>query len=77
MKYDKKEWSDQYYQKQVALSGKFSFIKPAPLENNQLDEDGKKVADNDISLINLQNVRFCYDEKKIFHLYLILLFLLM
>jgi ATPase subunit of ABC transporter with duplicated ATPase domains len=56
-KHEKKLWSDRYYQHQVALAGKFTFPAPVPLsnaENLPLDE---------ISLINLQNLRFSYNPE--------------
>jgi len=45
----------------VALAGKFTFPASIPLSNDELDKDGNKVAAENISLINLQNVRFSYD----------------
>jgi len=57
-KFEKKLWSDRYYQHQVALAGKFTFPAPVALsnpENLPLDE---------ISLINLQNVRFSYNPEQ-------------
>jgi ATPase subunit of ABC transporter with duplicated ATPase domains len=56
-KHEKKLWSDRYYQHQVALAGKFTFPAPVALsnpENLPLDE---------ISLINLQNLRFSYNPE--------------
>jgi len=61
-KHEKKMWSEAYYQKQVALAGKFTFPASTPLAD-QMDADGNKVAPENISLINLQNVRFSYDVK--------------
>jgi len=60
-KHEKKMWSDNYYQKQVALAGKFTFPASVKLSNTELDKDGNKIAEENISLINLQNVRFSYD----------------
>ena len=60
-KHEKKMWSDNYYQKQVALAGKFTFPTSVPLDNNEKGEDGKPVAADQISLINLKDVRFSYD----------------
>ena len=60
-KHEKKMWSDNYYQKQVALAGKFTFPTSVPLDNDQKGEDGKLVAADQISLINLKDVRFSYD----------------
>lgn len=60
-KHEKKLWSDSYYQKQVALAGKFTFPTATPLSNTEKDADGKAITADNISLINLQNVRFSYD----------------
>jgi ATPase subunit of ABC transporter with duplicated ATPase domains len=60
-KHEKKMWSDNYYQKQVALAGKFTFPSSTPLSNTEKDAEGKPLAADEISLINLQNVRFSYD----------------
>ena len=60
-KHEKKMWSDSYYQKQVALAGKFTFPTSTPLSNTELDAEGKPIPADQISLINLQNVRFSYD----------------
>ena len=60
-KHEKKMWSDNYYQKQVALAGKFTFPTSVPLDNTEKGEDGKLVAADQISLINLRDVRFSYD----------------
>jgi ATPase subunit of ABC transporter with duplicated ATPase domains len=60
-KHEKKMWSDSYYQKQVALAGKFTFPTSTVLSNTEKDADGKPIAAENISLINLQNVRFSYD----------------
>ena len=60
-KHEKKMWSDSYYQKQVALAGKFTFPTSTPLSNTEKDAEGKAIAAENISLINLQNVRFSYD----------------
>jgi len=61
MKYDKKIWQDKYLQHQVAMAGKFTFPLSTPLENNVMGEDGKPLNPDDISLINLKNVRFSYN----------------
>jgi ABC-type Mn2+/Zn2+ transport system ATPase subunit len=42
------------------MAGKFTFPLSTPLEG-QLGEDGKPLAPEDISLINLKNVRFSYN----------------
>lgn len=60
-KHEKKMWSDSYYQKQVALAGKFTFPASTPLSNDVMDSEGKPLPADQISLINLQNVRFSYD----------------
>jgi ATPase subunit of ABC transporter with duplicated ATPase domains len=60
-RYDKKNWSDDYFRKQTALAGKFTFPAPVALENKEVDAEGNPVAADNISLINLQNVRFSYD----------------
>jgi len=54
-KHEKKLWSDTYYQKQVALAGKFTFPAATPLDNPE------GLPADQISLINLQNLRFSYD----------------
>jgi len=56
-KHDKKQWQEQYMQKQVALAGKFTFPIATPLanpENLPLDQ---------ISLLNAVNVRFSYKPE--------------
>jgi ATPase subunit of ABC transporter with duplicated ATPase domains len=68
-KQDKKEWSENYYQRQIAMAGKFTFPTAVPLENTQKNEDGTPVATEEISLINLKDVRFTYDntvDKPVF-----------
>jgi len=60
MKYDKKIWQDRYLQHQVAMAGKFTFPQSVALEG-QKDENGVALAAEDISLINLKNVRFSYN----------------
>jgi len=54
-KHEKKLWSDSYYQRQVALAGKFTFPAPVALDNPE------NLSPDQISLINLQNLRFSYD----------------
>jgi len=56
-KHEKKLWSDSYYQRQVALAGKFTFPSPVALDNPQ------NLPTDQISLINLENLRFSYDVK--------------
>jgi len=60
-RYDKKAWSDDYFRKQTAMAGKFTFPAPVALENKEVDAEGNPIAADNISLINLQNVRFSYD----------------
>lgn len=65
MKYDKKIWQDKYLQHQVAMAGKFTFPLSTPL--SQVDEKGNPLPKDqlkppeEISLINLQNLRFSYN----------------
>jgi ATPase subunit of ABC transporter with duplicated ATPase domains len=56
-KHDKKQWSEQYHQKQVALQGKFTFPAATPLDN----PEGLPLAD--ISLLNAVDVRFSYKPE--------------
>jgi ABC-type molybdenum transport system ATPase subunit/photorepair protein PhrA len=58
---EKKAWSDKYYQKQVALAGKFTFPESVKLSNTEKNEDGSAIAAEDISLINLKQLTFSYD----------------
>jgi len=60
-KQDKKDWSEQYQQKLVAMAGKFTFPTATPLSNDEKDEAGNPVTADKISLINLKNVRFSYN----------------
>lgn len=60
MRYDKKIWQEKYLQHLTAMQGKFTFPAATPLAQ-QLGADGKPLAPEDFSLINLQNVRFSYD----------------
>jgi len=57
-KHEKKMWSEKYYQHQVALAGKFTFPAPTPLSNPE------NLPLEDISLINLQNLRFSYNPAE-------------
>jgi len=61
-KQDKKDWSEQYQQKLVAMAGKFTFPTATPLSNTEKDEAGNPLPADQISLINLKNVRFSYDH---------------
>jgi ABC-type molybdenum transport system ATPase subunit/photorepair protein PhrA len=54
-KHEKKIWSDSYYQRQVALAGKFTFPAATPLTNKE------NLPVDQISLIDLKNLRFSYD----------------
>jgi ATPase subunit of ABC transporter with duplicated ATPase domains len=57
-KADKKAWSDSYYQKQIALAGKFTFPTSTPLDNPE------NLAPEDISLIKVNNVTFSYNPAE-------------
>lgn len=57
-KADKKAWSEAYYQKQIALAGKFTFPSSTPLENPD------NLAPEDISLIKMTDVRFSYNPAE-------------
>jgi len=61
-KQDKKDWSEQYQAKLVAMAGKFTFPTATPLANTEKDEAGNPLPAEQISLINLKNVRFSYDS---------------
>jgi ATPase subunit of ABC transporter with duplicated ATPase domains len=56
-KHDKKQWSEQYHQKQIALQGKFTFPAAVPLDN----PENKPLAD--ISLLRVEQVRFSYKPE--------------
>jgi ATP-binding cassette subfamily F protein 3 len=56
-KHDKKQWSEQYHQKQIALQGKFTFPVATPLDNPE-----NKKAD-EISLMRIEQVTFAYPSK--------------
>jgi len=56
-KHDKKQWSENYQAKQVALAGKFTFPIATPLAN----PDALPLSD--ISLLNAVNVRFSYKPE--------------
>jgi ABC-type molybdenum transport system ATPase subunit/photorepair protein PhrA len=55
---DKKSWFDKYHAKSLALQSKFTFPLPVALENVANETLANP---SDLSLINLQNVRFSYD----------------
>jgi len=56
-KHDKKQWSEQYHQKQIALQGKFTFPVATPLDN----PENKKP--DEISLMRIEKVTFAYPSK--------------
>jgi len=60
---EKKEWSEKYYAKQIALAGKFTFPTATPLENKEVGEDGKPVPPEQITLIDLKQCRFSYKPE--------------
>jgi len=62
-KHDKKQWMEEYYRKQVAMAGKFTFPTSVPLETKEVDAEGNPIAQENISLINLQNLRFSYNPE--------------
>jgi len=57
-KHDKKQWSENYQAKQVALAGKFTFPSPTPLDNPE------KLPLSEISLLNAVDVRFSYKPES-------------
>jgi ATPase subunit of ABC transporter with duplicated ATPase domains len=59
-KAEKMAWRDAYQAKQILYQGKFTFPDALALEHNEGDPEDPK----EISLINIENVRFSYDEKK-------------
>jgi len=56
----KKEWSEKYYAKQIALAGKFTFPTATPLENKEVGPDGQPIPPEQISLIRMTDLRFSY-----------------
>jgi len=56
-KHDKKQWSEQYHAKQIALAGKFTFPAPVELANPE------KLPPSDISLLRVDQVRFSYKPE--------------
>jgi ATP-binding cassette subfamily F protein 3 len=56
-KHDKKQWSEQYHQKQIALAGKFTFPAAVALDNPQ------NLPPGEISLLKVENVRFSYKPE--------------
>jgi len=59
-KAEKMAWRDAYQAKQILYQGKFTFPDAVPLPKQETDPEDPK----DISLINIEKVRFSYDEKK-------------
>jgi ATPase subunit of ABC transporter with duplicated ATPase domains len=57
---DKRTWSKTFYEKRVAMITKFTF--PAPVELDQ-PEGAAPVPQEEVSLVNLQNVRFSYNPS--------------
>jgi len=55
---DKRAWAKSFYEKQIALQSKFTFPAATPLE---VPEGQTVSCPEEISLINLQNVRFSYN----------------
>lgn len=56
-KHDKKQWSEQYHQKQIALQGKFTFPAAVPLDNPE------NKPNDQISLMRIEKVTFAYPSK--------------
>jgi len=56
-KHDKKQWSEQYHAKQIALQGKFTFPAAVPLDNPE------NLPLQDISLLHAVDVRFSYKPE--------------
>jgi ATPase subunit of ABC transporter with duplicated ATPase domains len=56
-KHDKKQWSEQYHAKQIALQGKFTFPAAVPLANPE------NLPLTDISLLRVEQVRFSYKPE--------------
>jgi len=57
-RFEKKQWSDQYQQKQIALQGKFTFPAAVALENPE------KLPPNEISLLRVEKCRFSYKPES-------------
>jgi ATP-binding cassette subfamily F protein 3 len=58
VKMDYQKWQKKRLERQVLLKGKFTFKAPKPLKAPE------GVAQEDVSLIKIDNVRFSYDEAK-------------
>jgi len=71
---EKKEWSEKYYAKQVALAGKFTFPTATPLENKEVDAKGQPVPADQISLIRVTMLD-SHINQKLNTLYLSLMIL--
>jgi len=61
IKAEKKEWSERYYAKQIALQGKFTFPTSVPLANTEKDAEGKPIPADEIKLITVKDLRFSYN----------------
>lgn len=57
---EKKDWSEKYYARQIALAGKFTFPVSVPLANTEKDAAGNPIAADDIKLIQVKDLRFSY-----------------
>lgn len=57
---EKKDWSERYYARQIALAGKFTFPVAVPLANTEKDAAGNPVAADDIKLIQVKDLTFSY-----------------
>jgi len=56
-KFEKKQWSEQYHQKQIALQGKFTFPAAVPLSNPE------NLPPGEISLLRVEKLRFSYKPE--------------
>jgi len=63
LRQEKLQWVEKHEQRKIALAGKFTFPAPVALSTTEKGEDGKPLAQDKISLINLQNVRFSYNPQ--------------
>jgi len=69
LKQEKKDWTEKYYAKQIALAGKFTFPAAVPLANTEKDAEGKPVPAEQIKLIEVKDLRFSYNpvaEQPVF-----------
>jgi ATPase subunit of ABC transporter with duplicated ATPase domains len=61
---DKGVWRDNYYKKQIALQGKFTFPASIPLDTlGQVDAEGKPVTQDKVDLIKMENLTFSYNVE--------------